>query len=105
MKIPPEYKSLSDIAKKSGIALRSWIHQSVGRKAIIAFRSAHPEILNPIATKEGKGGGTYAHPLLAAQFASWCDPTFVSHVVAQNTEVIAQNIELKIELAKVFFQS
>lgn len=97
MRIPPEYKSLSKIASRSGVELRSWVSQNVGKKAIIAFRSAHPEVEHPLISRRGKGGGTWAHPLLAAQFAAWCDPSFVAHAVAQNNEVIAQSNELRIE--------
>jgi hypothetical protein len=76
MKIPDDYINLSDLAAKHGKVLRTWANYPVGKKKIAAFAASHPDIKEPLITKRGKGGGTYAHPELAAIFAVWCDPSF-----------------------------
>jgi hypothetical protein len=35
---------------------------------------------DPIITVEGRGGGTWAHPDIALQFAQWCSPGFALQV-------------------------
>lgn len=30
----------------------------------------------PVIAKEGRGGGTFAHPDIAIAFAQWCNPKF-----------------------------
>jgi KilA-N domain len=95
MNIPTEYKNLSAIAKASGKRLDSWINYPVGKKAIIDFKLKYPEIDNPLVTKQGKGGGTWAHPELAAIFAAWCNPAFTAQVVEQNIQLKEQNALLK----------
>ena len=95
MNIPPEYKNLSTIAKASGKRLDSWVNYPVGKKAISDFKLKYPEIDEPLVTKKGKGGGTWAHPELAAIFAAWCDPQFTAAVVEQNVQLREQNELLK----------
>ena len=84
MDIPIEYKNLTEIAEANGIRLDSWANRPVGKKAIFDFRVKYPEIEQPLITKIGKGGGTYAHPELAAIFIAWCDPAFIGELVKQN---------------------
>jgi KilA-N domain len=91
MNIPIEYKNLSTIAKASGKRLGSWIDRSVGKDALAEFQLKHPEIDSPLITKKGRGGGTWAHPELAAVFAAWCDPQFTAEVVKQN-ELLREKI-------------
>ena len=67
----------------------------MGKKAIADFKLKYPEIDNPIVTKQGKGGGTWAHPELAAIFAAWCNPGFTAKVVEQNIQLKEQNALLK----------
>lgn len=76
MNVPDNYKNLREIASASQKSLSNWVDKPSGKNAIAAFAKSHPEIENPIITKRGKGGGTYAHPELAAIFAAWCDPQF-----------------------------
>jgi KilA-N domain len=95
MNIPTEYKNLSTIAKASGKRLDSWVNYPVGKKAIVDFNLKYPEIEQPLVTKKGKGGGTWAHPELAAIFAAWCNPTFTAEVVEQNVQLKEQNALLK----------
>jgi hypothetical protein len=76
MNVPDNYKNLREIASASQKSLSNWADKPSGKNAIAAFAKSHPEIENPIITKRGKGGGTYAHPELAAIFAAWCDPQF-----------------------------
>jgi KilA-N domain len=75
MNIPPNYRDLKAIATASNKLLTNWIDRPVGKAQIAAFSESHPEISQPIITKRGKGGGTYAHPALAAIFAVWCNPS------------------------------
>jgi hypothetical protein len=86
MNIPTDYQNLSQIAKAAKKRLGSWVNQPVGKTAIAQFKLDHPEITEPIIVVQGRGKaqGTYAHPLLAAIFAAWCDPKFTKHVVAEN---------------------
>ena len=95
MNIPNEYKNLSEIAKASGKRLNNWVNRSEGKKAIADFKLKYPEIDNPLVTKQGKGGGTWGHPELAAIFATWCDPRFTAAVVEQNVQLREQNELLK----------
>jgi KilA-N domain len=74
MNYSKEYVNISEIARQSNKLLQDWTNRPVGRKKIAAFRESHPEISQPIISKRGKGGGTYAHPELAAIFAVWCNP-------------------------------
>jgi KilA-N domain len=95
MNIPNEYKNLSTIAKASGKRLNNWVNYPVGKKVIADFKLKYPEIEQPLVTKQGKGGGTWAHPELAAIFAAWCNPMFTAQVIEQNAQVMQQNAELK----------
>jgi hypothetical protein len=95
MRIPTEYKNLSTIAKASGTRLNNWINRSVGKRAIIDFKLKYPEIEHPLVTKQGKGGGTWGHPELAAIFAAWCNPQFTAEVVEQNIQLKEQNALLQ----------
>jgi hypothetical protein len=95
MNIPAEYKNLSTIAKASGKRLNKWVNGSGGKKAIVDFKLKYPEIDHPLIAKKGKGGGTWAHPELAAIFAAWCNPTFTAEVVEQNVQLKEQNALLK----------
>jgi KilA-N domain len=95
MDISSDYKNLSAIAKASGKRLNDWVNRSVGKKAIAEFKLKYPEIDSPLITKMGKGGGTWAHPELAAVFAAWCNPQFTAEVVEQNAQLREQNELLK----------
>jgi KilA-N domain len=95
MDIPSHYKNLSAIAKASGTRLNNWVNRSVGKEAIADFKLKYPEIDSPLITKKGRGGGTWAHPELAAVFAAWCDPRFTAEVVEQNAQLREQNELLK----------
>jgi KilA-N domain len=95
MNIPNEYKSLSEIAKASEKRLNNWVNRSEGKKAIADFKLKYPKVEYPLVTKQGKGGGTWAHPELAAIFAAWCNPRFTAEVVEQNTQLKEQNALLK----------
>jgi KilA-N domain len=93
--VQTEYRNLSVIAKASGKRLNNWVNYPVGRRAIANFKLKYPEIDQPLVTKQGRGGGTYAHPELAAIFVAWCDPMFTAHVVEQNIQLKDQNELLK----------
>jgi hypothetical protein len=92
MNIPNEYKNLSAIAKASGKRLSNWVNRSEGKKAIVDFKLKYPEIDLALVTKQGKGGGTWAHPELAAVFAAWCNPMFTAEIVEQNVQTEYRNL-------------
>ncbi len=95
MNIPNEYRNLSVIAKASEKRLNDWVNRSVGKKALADFKLKYPEIDEPLVIKKGRGGGTWAHPELAAIFAAWCNPWFTVKVVEQNIQLKDQNELLK----------
>ena len=99
MRYPPSYKNLREIANSKNIRLDSWMNQPIGKNAIKSFIESHPEIDNPIITKRGKGGGTYAHPELAAIFIAWCDPAFIAELVKQNS-ILKEKIRTYFECSK-----
>jgi KilA-N domain len=96
LNIPPDYRNLKEIAETSNKLLRNWISQPAGKEQIAAFAESHPEIESPIITKRGKGGGTYAHPQLAAIFAVWCN----SSLPADHLKIIEMAAERIKELEK-----
>jgi hypothetical protein len=95
MNIPTEYKNLSAIAKASEKRLNNWVNRSEGKKAIADFKLKYSKIEHPLVTKQGRGGGTWGHPELAAIFAAWCNPGFTAEVVEQNVQLKEQNALLK----------
>lgn len=87
MKIPNNYKSLTKIAAKYGKRLANWSGLPKGKKQIEAFANAHSEIEKPIIAIHGKGGGTYAHPGLAAIFEGWCNPNYAGELMQEYVDL------------------
>ena len=64
----------------------------MGLDAIAQFAQLNP-CIEPVVKKEGKCGGTYAHPELAARFKVWCDPSHVTdlHVTNENQATVIKH--------------
>ncbi len=87
------YVNLSDIAKPFGKRIDNWTRLKTTQDLFAAFRSDPAyEGLKPIETRYlrsegtgqfGSGGGLYAHPHIAIQFAQWCSPGFALWVSRQ----------------------
>ena len=78
------YVSLNDIAKPFGKRVQHWMdlkstHRLLGEFSQDPCYNGNP----PIRTKQGRGGGTFAHPDIAIQFAQWCSPGFALWVSRQ----------------------
>lgn len=78
------YVSLNDIAKPFGKRIDNWMR--LNSTTLILSEFTKDPCYNgnpPIKTKEGRGGGTFAHPDIAIQFAQWCSPGFALWVSRQ----------------------
>ncbi|MGL5061430.1 MAG: KilA-N domain-containing protein [Microcoleus sp.] len=78
------YCNLNDIAKPFGKRVDNWMRLKETTSLMREF-SQDPSYdgVPPIRTKEGRGGGTFAHPDIAIQFAQWCSPGFALWVSRQ----------------------
>ncbi len=80
------YCNLKDIAKPFGKRVNNWIRLKSTQALFEAFRqdvsygSAEPfydrELRSESTGRFVSGGGTFAHPDIAIQFAQWCSPAF-----------------------------
>lgn len=78
------YVNLSDVAKPFNKRMSDWLRLKQTKSLIERFESDPSYNGNPaIYTKEGRTGGTWAHPDIAIQFAQWCDPGFALWVSRQ----------------------
>lgn len=77
------YVCLTDMAKASGKKTNDW-HRTKEAKDFISALSDDTGIpvssLTEITIGKGKDQGTFAHPLIAYQFAQWCNPVFAIQV-------------------------
>ena len=81
------YINLNQMAKAAGKRIDNWLQNQSTRDLLAEFREQQlklPEIpgsiSEPLVTIEGRGGGTWAHPDIAIQFAQWCSPAFALQV-------------------------
>lgn len=86
-RIADGYISLNQMADATGKRIDNWSRLVETRALLQEFerqQSETPsdprEFLEPLVTVEGRGGGTWAHPDIAIQFAQWCSPTFALQV-------------------------
>lgn len=78
------YCNLNDIAKPFGKRVDNWMRLKSTTSLLREFEQDPCYNGNPgILTKEGRGGGTFAHPDIAIQFAQWCSPGFALWVSRQ----------------------
>ena len=85
------YISLTELARNHskntpGYVIQSWL-RSENTLAFLKKKKTASFTLTPklwiekteaigIASKQGKGGGTFAHPMIGCEFASWISPEF-----------------------------
>jgi hypothetical protein len=73
------------MAKAAGKRVGNWLRNQSTKELIAEFENltySDPSKLKPaLITQQGKyGGGTWAHPDIAIQFAQWCSPGFALQV-------------------------
>lgn len=81
------YVNLNQMAKASGKRVDNWLQNRSTQELLEEFdrqQTKLPGIPGSLAgalvTIEGRGGGTWAHPDVAIQFAQWCSPGFALQV-------------------------
>ncbi|MEG3881789.1 KilA-N domain-containing protein [Microcoleus sp. herbarium7] len=87
------YCNLNDIAKPFGKRVNNWMRLKSTQSLFEAFRQdpsyngAKPfydrDLRSESTGKFVPGGGTFAHPDIAIQFAQWCSPAFALWVSRQ----------------------
>jgi KilA-N domain len=84
------YANLNDIAKLFGKRVDNWMRLDQTTSLLREF-SEDPSYkgTQAIYTKEGRSGGTWAHPDIAIQFAQWCSPGFALWVSRQIRHLMA----------------
>ena len=81
------YINLNQMAKATGKRIDNWTRLQSTKELIAEFdrqitssdpREQLPALITVTSGIEGQrgGGGTWAHPDIAVQFAQWCSPTF-----------------------------
>ena len=75
------YINLNQMAKATDKRIDNWSRLQETTSLLREF-SADSQYsgLEPVITIEGRGGGTWAHPDIAIQFAQWCNPAFALQV-------------------------
>jgi hypothetical protein len=80
------YINLNQMAEATGSRVDNWARLDATQELIVEFEREHPSDLRDapalIANKTNVefGGGTWAHPDIAIQFAQWCSPSFALQV-------------------------
>ncbi len=92
------YCNLNDIAKPFGKRVDNWTRLKSTQDLLEAFKSEPCYSgLKPIEVRYlrsegtgqfGSGGGLYAHPDIAIQFAQWCSPGFALWVSRQIRHIL-----------------
>lgn len=87
------YVNLNDIAKPFGKRVNNWTRLKTTQDLFQAFKDdpsyggASPfldrDLRSEVTGKFVAGGGLYAHPDIAIQFAQWCSPAFALWVSRQ----------------------
>lgn len=80
------YINLNQMASAAGKRVDNWLANKSTQDLLAEFEGQQnklpgiPGSLPALVTIEGKGGGTWAHPDIAIQFAQWCSPAFALQV-------------------------
>jgi hypothetical protein len=75
------YINLNQMAGATGKRIDNWTRLQETTSLLREFASDSTyRGVEPIITIEGRGGGTWAHPDVALQFAQWCSPAFALQV-------------------------
>ena len=78
------YVNLNDIARPFGNRVDNWKRLQSTQELFLSFDSDPSYNGAPaVVSKEGRKGGSFAHPDIAIQFAQWCDPGFALWVSRQ----------------------
>lgn len=90
-RIADGYINLNQMAEATGKRIDNWLRLKSTKELIAAFdaqvassdlREQSPALITLTSGIKGKrgGGGTWAHPDIAIQFAQWCSPAFALQV-------------------------
>lgn len=80
-RIADGYINLNQMADATGKRIDNWTRLQETTSLLREFQSdALYSGIEPLMTVEGRGGGTWAHPDIAIQFAQWCNPAFALQV-------------------------
>lgn len=80
-KVVDGYINLNQMAKATGKRIDNWMRLEETTSLLREFElDVQYKDKKPIVTIEGRGGGTWAHPDIAIQFAQWCNPAFALQV-------------------------
>ena len=81
------YINLNQMAQATGKRIDNWLRLDQTRELIEEFDSSdssdlrnRPQAIITLKGGTGGGGGTWAHPDIAIQFAQWCSPSFALQV-------------------------
>jgi len=85
------YINLNQMAQATGKRIDNWLRLQSTKELIAEFesqvassdlRKQSPALITMTSGIQGQrgGGGTWAHPDIAIQFAQWCSPTFALQV-------------------------
>lgn len=75
------YINLNQMAEASGRRIDNWTRLQETTSLLREFQmDPLYRGIEPLITIEGRGGGTWAHPDIAIQFAQWCSPAFALQV-------------------------
>lgn len=75
------YINLNQMADAAGKRIDNWTRLQETTSLLSEFQSESLyQGVASLITIEGKGGGTWAHPDIAIQFAQWCSPAFALQV-------------------------
>lgn len=83
------YIDLNQIAAAAGRRIDNWLANKSTEELIAEFERQQRDqklpgipgsFLPALITREGRDGGTWAHPDIAIQFAQWCSPAFALQV-------------------------
>lgn len=78
------YTNLNDLAAPFGKRVDNWMRLKQTTSLLREFSQDPCYAGSPaIITREGRNGGTFAHPDIAVQFAQWCSPGFALWVSRQ----------------------
>ena len=81
------YINLNQMAQATGKRIDNWLRLDQTRELIEEFDNSdssdlrnRPRAIITLKGGTGGGGGTWAHPDIAIQFAQWCSPSFALQV-------------------------
>ena len=86
-RIDDGYINLNQMANATGKRVQDWLDNQGTKDLIEQFdleqdlnHADQRDLKKAIDSRRGRGGGTWAHPDIAIQFAQWCSPAFALQV-------------------------